>query len=171
MYTFDLAIFARQFPLCIFFSCYIRSTSFTSSCTILDVLVFIIVLKRKVLFYYFINFHRHIFEIFLNGKYMTFNSGTILLFFGWETDIHKYTLSGWAIKYIMDVYISWCGFEIFFFKETFQIQPMPKNYKIQLLSPHVCLNKDLINYLFTKKSIIFYIPKANPTSYTVTCKL
>ena len=140
MYTFDLAIFARQFLLCIFFSCYFRSTSFTSSCTILDVLVFIIVLKRKVLFYYFINFHRHIFEIFLNGKYMTSNSGTILLFFGWETDIHKYTLSGWAIKYIMDVYISWRGFEIFFFKETFQIHvlPMPKNFEILPLSP-ACL--------------------------------
>ena len=89
MYTFDLAIFARQFLLCIFFSRFFRSTSFTSPCTILDVFVFIIVLKRKKLFYYFINFHRHIFEIFLNGKYMTSNSRTILLFFGWETDLHK----------------------------------------------------------------------------------
>ena len=147
MYTFDLAIFARQFLLCIFFSCFFRSTSFTSPCTILDVFVFIIVLKRKKLFYYFINFHRHIFEIFLNGKYMymTSNSRTILLFFGWETDIHKYTLSGRAItlftiQYMMDVYISWCGFEIFFFKETFQIHvlPMPKNFEILPLSP-ACL--------------------------------
>ena len=143
MYTFYLAIFARQFLLCIYFSCFFRSTSFTSSCTILDVFVFIIVLKRKKLFYYFINFHRHIFEIFLNGKYMTSNSRTILLFFGWETVIHKYTLSGRAItlftiQYMMDVYISWRGFEIFFFKETFQILPMPKNVEILPLSP-ACL--------------------------------
>ena len=88
-----------------------------------------------------------------------------------QTDIHKYTLSGRAItlftiQYMMDIEIWWRGFEISFF---FKKHSMPKNYEILPLSPHVCLNNDLINWLFTKKSIIFYIPKANPANYVVTC--